>query len=345
MEDEKSFEDELAFAFNNKRLDLSILPTEQCNFRCIYCYEDFSIGKMSRDTIRGVKRLIERRIDGLSHLSVSWFGGEPLLAFDVIEEISEHIAEQSAGREDFHYHSGITTNGYLLSPNKAERLEQLGVRHYQITLDGPEEIHNRTRVRRSGKGTFHQIWQNLIGIRDSSTPIDMLLRVHLTTENLPFLPRFLTRLRDDFLGDKRFKVNLRPIERLGGTADDRLPIVPQVDRSQIFADLEAILKGGLDTSEGIFSPPKVCYACRPNFVLIRANGTIGKCTVALSDPANSIGHLCEDGSLKISDSGLRTWMQGWVTRDWETLRCPYHDIKNQPQIVNIEPLEAQSAVS
>src|SRR5947209_19415198 len=83
-------------ALDPKRLHLILLPTEQCNFRCTYCYEDFSIGRMNPETIQGVKRLIDRRLEGLGFLSVSWFGGEPLLACDIIEDISESIVRAAA---------------------------------------------------------------------------------------------------------------------------------------------------------------------------------------------------------------------------------------------------------
>src|SRR5262245_50079579 len=118
-EPQNSFEEELAASFLNDSLHLILLPTEQCNFRCTYCYEDFSIGSMSSDTIQGIKRLIDSRLDGLRALSVSWFGGEPLLARAVIEDISEHIVRATADRPNLHYEGDVTTNGYLLDISTA----------------------------------------------------------------------------------------------------------------------------------------------------------------------------------------------------------------------------------
>lgn len=317
-----SFEEELIASFYNDRLHLILLPTEKCNFRCTYCYEDFSIGRMTSETIQGVKRLIDRRLDDLRFLSVAWFGGEPLLARAVVEDISEHIVRATINQPNLHYEADMTTNGYLLDIPTVERLARLGIHLFQISLDGPESMHDRTRVRANGKGSFRQIWQNLLAIRDGVEPVNVLLRVHLTPDNLPFMPEFLVQIRETFLWDSRFQVLLKPVEHLGGPNDDKMEIISDEVRPRILAELEAIVLDGAGVDR-LYSAPQICYASRPNSLMIRANGLIGKCTVALSDPANTIGRLLPDGSLQIDNARLRPWLRGWATRDRATLECPY----------------------
>ncbi|MFM6074868.1 MAG: radical SAM protein, partial [Dolichospermum sp.] len=75
---------------SDKAFELIILPTEQCNFRCIYCYEDFSIGRMKPEVISGIKALLDKRSSKLNFLNLSWFGGEPLVAKDIVLDISEY---------------------------------------------------------------------------------------------------------------------------------------------------------------------------------------------------------------------------------------------------------------
>ena len=77
-------EEQIGSCLTPRLQELIILPTEKCNFRCTYCYEDFLIGKMPPAIERGVKALIDRRSDSLDRLEISWFGGEPLLAADVV---------------------------------------------------------------------------------------------------------------------------------------------------------------------------------------------------------------------------------------------------------------------
>jgi uncharacterized protein len=67
----------------------------------------------------------------------------------------------------------------------------------------------------------------------------------------------------------------------------------------------------------------MCYASKPNSFLIRPNGQIRKCTVALDDPINNVGYLNPDGTLEIDNDVLRQWFIGLETLDLETLKCPY----------------------
>ncbi|WP_059008099.1 radical SAM protein [Streptomyces specialis] len=321
------FEEELAAALTDESLHLIVLPTEQCNFRCVYCYEDFAVGRMRPATVEAVKRLIDRRLPGLRSLDVSWFGGEPLLARAVVEDVSAHITASAAGRDDLRYAADMTTNGYLLDEPTAARLAALGVRRHQISLDGPPDIHDTTRVRADGGGSFHRIRRNLLSLRDSALPIRIMLRVHLTPANLPSMPGFLAELRDTFLGDERFSVHLKPVERMGGPNDAALDILPGAGRAEIHGTLAAVL------GPGAAGPParSACYAARPNSLVIRADGTLGKCTVALSDPANTIGRLLPDGTLDIDNERLSPWLRGWAEDDWSAVGCPWAGMPRRPE--------------
>jgi uncharacterized protein len=332
---EDAFEEELLSSLATDSLHLILLPTEQCNFRCTYCYEDFTIGQMSPATVQGVKRLIDRRLGDLRSLGISWFGGEPLLARAIIEDISAHIILAAASKPELHYSADMTTNGYLLDTRTIERLAELGIRLHQISLDGPEEIHDRTRVRADGRGSFSRIWRNLLAIRDGMAPVQVLLRVHLHPGNLAHMPEFLTRIRETFLQDSRFSVLLKPVERLGGPNDATMDIIGEKERPRIIGELESLILEGGDARR-LFDAPQVCYAARPNSLMIRANGAIGKCTVALTDPANIIGKLQPDGSLQIDNARLRPWFRGWSSRDWQALGCPYSELpRSEPQLLQI----------
>ncbi|MEU9273011.1 radical SAM protein [Streptomyces sp. NPDC048251] len=331
----------LTTSLSNRRLHLILLPTEKCNFRCTYCYEDFAVGRMPASVVESVKRLIDRRLDELRSLDVSWFGGEPLLALPVVEEVSAHIARRAAARPDLSCTAEMTTNGYTLDAATAERLASLGVGRYQISLDGPQEMHDRSRVRADGKGSFARIWKNLLDIRESAVQVNVTLRIHLTAANLVSMPDFLGEIRETFLRDSRFSVRLKPVEHLGGPNDQHIGIVPEEDRSRVLAELTALVStdesGDPKGFGSLPSQAEVCYASLPDSLVIRADGSVGKCTVALTDPANTIGRLQPDGTLSIDNTRLRPWLRGWFTQDREAVVCPYQGMPRhtQPPLLQI----------
>jgi uncharacterized protein len=100
--------------FNNQALELIINPTENCNFRCTYCYEDYKIGRMGPEVIQGIQNLLRKRLPELNHFKLEWFGGEPLLGFNVIEEICSSIQSVFKSFPHVGYSSILTTNGFLL---------------------------------------------------------------------------------------------------------------------------------------------------------------------------------------------------------------------------------------
>jgi uncharacterized protein len=320
-----SLENEFASSFSNETLHLILLPTEHCNFRCAYCYEDFSIGRMTLEVRQGVKRLIDRRLDKLGRLSISWFGGEPLLATDIVEDISAHIVDTISRSPGVDYSGDMTTNGYLLEPPLATKLVNLGIRCFQISLDGPEGFHDSTRVRAGGRSSFRQIWRNLVAIRDRHLDIKILLRIHLTPDNVDVMPEFVAEIRDTFLNDRRFMVLFKAIEQMGGPNNDAISALSLADRTRIIPALHEIISDS-SQSQPIYQGGDICYAARANSLMIRADGRVGKCTVALSDSANTIGQLLYDGTLRLDNSRLHQWLRGWENGDRAMLGCPHQYI-------------------
>ncbi|MBD2342607.1 radical SAM protein [Anabaena subtropica] len=309
---------------SDKYLELIILPTEQCNFRCVYCYEDFSIGRMKSETISGIKALIEKRCPTLSYLNLSWFGGEPLVAKDTVLDISEYAMSLAGNYSHLHYSGSMTTNAYFLDINTASALANVGVTHYQISLDGPMEIHNKSRIRADGKNTFERIWSNLLAIRDSLLPVSVLLRLHFTADTFDLLDPLLEDIKRELLPDPRFSAFFKAIEHLGGPNDTSIKVFSETEKAKAIKILENKLFGdNLKSSQnGAVPDNAVCYAARPNSLVIRANGKVGKCTVALTDERNDIGTLASDGKLKLIPGRFAPWVRGIETLDIDTLACP-----------------------
>lgn len=120
---------------NDKKMSLVIMPTEKCNFKCKYCYETFKKGKMSLTVQDAIINYVKKNIRNHIELAVIWFGGEPLEALDVIERLSLAFIDicQLARKP---YSASMTTNGYNLTKAVYNKLYDLKVYGYQITLDG-----------------------------------------------------------------------------------------------------------------------------------------------------------------------------------------------------------------
>jgi len=335
---------QIAGCITAKRLQLTIFPTEKCNFRCTYCYEDFLIGRMSEANQRGVKNLITNRASELKELSISWFGGEPLLALPVIRNICKH-AKALSEEHGFAFDGGFTTNAYLLTREVMEELVSLHQTFYQITLDGWGSQHDKTRKRADGAGTFEKIWANLLDIKQSSARFEIVFRIHLTHENFDSLKELCTHLGQEFGRDNRFRLNFQDIRDLGGSGSENItPITADTykSRSQQLARVFAIASGvpveefkevevEVQTGESASgrrayemggNEPYICYASKPNHLMIRANGRIGKCTVALDDARNDLGKICEDGTISIDQEKARKWYGGFTSFDIDQMGCP-----------------------
>ena len=167
--------------FRSDFLNLIILPTEACNFRCSYCYEKFEHKKMPKRVVTGIKSLIDRCGGDLNELQISWFGGEPLLAYDVVSEISRHAANVAKSK-NFAFAADMTTNGYFLNRNQFVNCLDHEIRSFQISFDGDEQTHNSSRKLASGAGTFEKIWANIMEISKVADRFKIVLRLNYTLE-------------------------------------------------------------------------------------------------------------------------------------------------------------------
>ena len=136
-------------------LSLCIAPTMACNLRCVYCYEEHERLRMSAQVEAAVLRFIERRYarHRFSTLEIFWYGGEPMLEFELVRRLSERMiawcAEHGAA-----YRAHITTNATLVDDEAAAELARLRVVDAMPTLDGLAETHDARRVRIDGSGSF-----------------------------------------------------------------------------------------------------------------------------------------------------------------------------------------------
>jgi uncharacterized protein len=307
-------------------LHLILMPTEKCNFRCVYCYEEFKRGRMSREVIESVVRLVALKAPSLRSLSVGWFGGEPLAAINIVEEIS-HRAVKLCAESGTQYSASMTTNGFLLTEERAERCFSSRITNFQITLDGPAETHNTLRVLAGGGDTFHTILENLYGLRSKTDDFHVRLRVNFTPQSAPSIPRFLQFLGEDFGGDPRFSISFHRVGHWGGPNDDLVEICDRKSADALeveFMKLAFQAGFGLEAwKESVQVFGSACYASDPRSFVIGSDGTVYKCTVAFEDPRNRIGRISPDGTLAISDQLHALWTSSGEETDTGCQQCAF----------------------
>lgn len=187
--------------FGNNGFGLTIIPTVNCNFACDYCYESREIHSlpkekgafMSDEVCDNIVKLCEKRIPEKSAFSVTWYGGEPLLATAVIDRLTKEFVRICDSKQS-KYHAGIITNGYLLSKENLDFLIKSYVTFAQVTVDGPEEVHDRRRCLKSGGPTYRRIMENLANIEEGS-PFRVSIRVNIDKRNSDAIQPLLEDLK------------------------------------------------------------------------------------------------------------------------------------------------------
>ncbi len=172
----------LSSRYSTNSLGLTIAPTLGCNFDCVYCYEKNhdNFSKMNEDVQNAIVDYINNIAPTIKDLYISWYGGEPLLAFDVIENISKKIIK-ICNENNVDFSAGIVTNGYLLNDTTIKKLSELNITSIQITLDGEKEYHDKRRFLKGGLPTYDKIVENLKLLNKHNTKVS--LRINTDKNN------------------------------------------------------------------------------------------------------------------------------------------------------------------
>ncbi len=317
---------------SQKVLNVIILPTYNCNFRCSYCYESFPNVVMSESTQNDVFEYVKKLLIDYESLNISWFGGEPLLELETIIRLSERF-RALCKREGKTYLGDITTNGYLLTVDTFKKLLKCNIRTYQITIDGLQSTHDKYRYLVNGSGTYSTIMKNLINIRDNikSTMFQIVLRTNMTKQLSDTLNEHLASIDKEFLRDFRFKHvcriafaynneyvknDLLNTESLINSSFNNLPqnLINESNRKYFISSFKDFICG----------KASVCYAGKTSSIVIDPLGKLMKCTVCLDDEKNVVGDIYSG----IQNDKLKQWIERPVNSEVVRLcsDCPIYPI-------------------
>ena len=325
---------EMISRYRTNAIDLTIAPTLDCNLNCIYCYEmkQKAPRMMNKEVAKKLIDFLDKKLVGTENLHVVWYGGEPLLAPKVIFNLSKSFTKL-CDKHECSYFTTIVSNCYLLDKPLAEKLkEDCRIESVQVTIDGPQEVHDKRRPLRSGKGSFEKIVENLKEVCDI---IKVVIRVNIDMRNIPYISQLL-----DFLSDEGFMRRCQlSFGRIHPYTDACKSVSGYCYTDEMYSKKEVelykmALSKGFEVKKYPIPVQSYCGAVSLNSFIVDPEGNFYKCWGTLSDETEIVGSLDQP---EFYSKKFFKWMS-WNPFEFEECRkcnifpickggCPYRGFK------------------
>lgn len=163
---------------------LMVLPTYQCNLRCWYCIQEHQNANITDEMILRIRKHIEKYLpeNNIKRFRLSWFGGEPLLAYQKLKGLTS-FARDYCAQHGISFYCDITTNSLMLTPERIKELGEAGATGFQISIDGCREAHNRVK-RNKDNTAFDQAINNVLEIVKTIPNANCILRINYSADTL-----------------------------------------------------------------------------------------------------------------------------------------------------------------
>lgn len=156
-------------SLESKIQQMVLQVTQNCNLRCSYCAysgkyynRQHNNKRMSLDTaLRAVDFLMEHS-SGVDEVVLGFYGGEPVLEFDLIKKVVEYVESQYAGRK---VRFNFTTNLTLFTDEIIDYILEKKI-DIMISLDGPKKVQDKYRIFADGRGSYETVTANARRLRD-----------------------------------------------------------------------------------------------------------------------------------------------------------------------------------
>ncbi len=307
--------------FDNSKVSLTVAPILSCNMSCPYCFEQFESGKMNDVIQESLCIFLEELISNSNckHLHITWYGGEPLLAVDVIESLSIRFIKICETNK-VTYTASIITNGVLLSHDIAEKLVEYRVLKAQITIDGMPDYHNKRRILKSGEDSFNTIMDNIEKCKEL---IEINVRVNVDDGNIENMDDFLNYIFLVKGWKKNPSVYLSPVENY--TDNEYFQGTNAVDMSRFF-HFDALVLGKTCDIENDRPNERLyprrrgsyCQAVTLNTYVVDPDGYLYKCWNVIGNKEKAIGTLSNHKQLNLEGLKWLTHKPGEIC-----MSCPY----------------------
>jgi uncharacterized protein len=262
-----------------------IHPFAGCQLNCHYCGQKHQSSALNDEDIPNILARVTTKIEKKPYkiLKIGWFGGEPVIGIEFIKKLTPFlraIAEQHNCR----YVSKMVTNGQLLTAGKFATLFENGVTKFEITIDGPKEIHDKRRITKTGYGSFDDIIHNLYNITssklflDNKDEIEISVRTNVDSENYQQVLTIPAILEEKGILEHLSMYYFAPVYSWGNDADKKSLQLEDFSKLQIELMIKLMKKGRKD---GILPKRQYDWDCvmhKEDSEVIDANGDISCCT-------------------------------------------------------------------
>ena len=175
----------------SQTVEIIVSPTYGCNFRCTYCYVCFDDYQMNAEDGDKIVKYLKKVIASHRQTTITWFGGEPLLMWEKVAEISQELRDY-ADSCNANLELLITTNGYLLSGTVMKALYAAGIRWLHVTIDGCDAGQDTRRVVQGGGKTYQTVLDNFINAMSEYPDLHGTLRMNLEPDSIDLANKLLT---------------------------------------------------------------------------------------------------------------------------------------------------------
>jgi len=305
-------------------INIFIYPTQQCNANCHYCYQrEEKRTKMTKNTAEDVIRYIIGNVTLEDEIILRWFGGEPLLAPEIIDYISESLAKHFDNK--LRFSSIITTNGYEITDDLISRAkEKWNTRKFHIPIDGYRSEHNsRKGFSSKGVDAYQKLLTDIKKIIDNG--IFVMCRLNFDKKNLHQFSDILNDLLP-FRDSNILHVYPTTIRRLFGQPLDDFILPSDYGWYYDFVYRKMFAYGYFNSIHQILPLRRRgnCMAGLMNAVIINAEGNLFKCLQYSTDEKYKIGD-CKTGI--IFDQNNLAWLDVSI-KEPECKECPYLPLCN-----------------
>lgn len=285
-----------------------VYTTTECNARCSYCYEKGRRSiRMTSQTAKDVAAFIRKK-NKSGDVKLHWFGGEPLYNETVIDIICSELI-----KHDIKITSEMTSNGYLFDKGTVGRAaKEWNLQSIQITLDGTEEVYNKTKsFIYKTENAYHRVMRNIDLLLDEG--INVVLRLSVDKNNSNDLLELIDELKIRYNSNQLLSVYPALItsqEKEMAAVD-----IPEEYQKNYSIVKDAVLKAGLGSVKFLRREQKVnqCMADNDYCITIRPDGMIGKCIG--EDEDDLIGSIYDDS---LNQEKINKWKKRIIQKECNT---------------------------